>query len=109
MNTMSLNVTVTLADRADPLELAITNPDRVAWDRTARRQGWPAFTEAPFLGLTFLAWAAARRTGVYTDSFEQWSEHDALDITTAAEATDDADDYLSAGLDHPTGPATALI
>lgn len=106
---MSLNVTVTLDGRPEPLELAITNPDRVAWDRTARRHGWPPFTEAPFLGLTFLAWAAARRTGVYTDSFEQWSEHDALEIDTAKDADEDADDYLSAGLDHPTGPATELI
>ncbi|AVJ48761.1 hypothetical protein SEA_SALLYSPECIAL_13 [Gordonia phage SallySpecial] len=82
-----MKIIVTLADSiaAEPLEVDATNPDRVRWDMTAAKHKWPAFTEAPFLGLTFLAWAAMRRTGQYTGTFEQFSETDCVDVTAPEE------------------------
>ncbi|QNQ90882.1 hypothetical protein GP475_09695 [Corynebacterium poyangense] len=68
--------------------LNIINPDRVRFDLTRPRQGWPKFDEAPFIGLTFLAWSAAKRGG-YEGTWEQFSEVDALDIEAVKEDGDD--------------------
>ncbi|AWY04761.1 tail assembly chaperone [Gordonia phage Emperor] len=74
-----MKITVTLSN-SEPIEVETTNPDRVRWDMTAAKHNWPKFTDAPFLGLTFLAWAALRRTGGYDGTWEQFSETDCLDI-----------------------------
>lgn len=52
-----------LVEMADGTEFTvrITNPDRLRWDLTAPRRGWPKGTDAPFLWLTFVTWAAAKR------------------------------------------------
>lgn len=72
-------VTVTLVDGSQVTE-AILNPDRVRWDMTAARHKWPQFKDAAFLGITFLAWAALTRAGAYTSSWEQFRDHDAIEI-----------------------------
>lgn len=44
-------------------EVQCTNADLVRWDMTRAKQRWPSDPrEAPFLWLTFLAWAALKRT-----------------------------------------------
>jgi len=48
------------------------NPDLLRYDRTASKHGWPKPTDAPFLWLTFLAWAALRRTNEIPESMD-WS------------------------------------
>ena len=68
------------------LELQTTNADMVRWDltRPKQRPPWPSFQDAPILWLTFLAWAAARRTGAIDQglTFETWYEDDCLDVST---------------------------
>lgn len=85
---MSLNVTVTLKD-AEPVDIPITNPDRVRWDITRTKHGWPNFVEAPFLGTTFLAWAAMKRENKYTGPFEQFRDTDAIEVESKDETPDE--------------------
>ncbi len=75
---------------ADYLELQTANPDLIRWDRTRVKHKWPSFEDAPFLWLTFIAWAAARRTGAIPQdmTYEAW-EAQVLDVSPAAEADDD--------------------
>jgi hypothetical protein len=76
-------------DGQDDLEVQTTNADLVLWDRTRFRHKWPQVADAPFLWLTFIAWAAARRTGAITGEhkYESW-EGEVLEV----EALDDEDD-----------------
>jgi len=73
----------------EPVEFQTTNADLVLWDRTRAKHKWPTFQDAPFLWLTFLSWAAARRTGAIPPEFtyEKW-EAETLDVEAL---TDDAD------------------
>lgn len=73
-------VTVTLAGKDEPLELVTRNPDLVRFDITRPKHGWPDPETAPMLWTTFIAWAAAKRTGVYEGTWEDWSNRDALDV-----------------------------
>ena len=65
----------------EPVEFQTNNADLVLWDRTRAKHKWPTFQEAPFLWLTFLSWAAARRTGAIepTYTYEQW-ETETVDV-----------------------------
>jgi hypothetical protein len=82
----SPRVLVTRGDGSQ-LDLQTTNADLVLWDMTRTKHKWPKFDEAPFLWLTFLAWAAARRTGHITDTtWEAWLA-DTVDV--AAQEDDD--------------------
>jgi hypothetical protein len=73
-------------------DIQTANPDLVLWDRTSVRHKWPTFQQANFLWLTFIAWAAARRTGaIPTDlKYEDW-ERTALQVEVV-NADDDDDD-----------------
>lgn len=84
-----MKITVTLRDQ-QPVDVEAENPDRVRWDMTAAQKKWPSLGDAPFLGVTFMAWAAMRRLGLYSGTFEQFWEHDCVD--TKAEAEDDEPD-----------------
>lgn len=99
---MALNVTVTLKDKADPIDVKILNPDRVRWDMTAQKHNWPAFQDAPFLGTTFLAWAALRRENLYAGTFEEFRDRDALDVESWDDTEDTATDDAIEGLGNPT-------
>lgn len=79
-------LTVTLAD-GEVLELTSANPDLVRFDITRNKHKWPDAEAAPILWMTFIAWAAARRTGVYTDTWDKWSNEDCLEL----EVGDDED------------------
>lgn len=76
---MAQFVTVTLKDRTRVTE-EVMNPDRVRWDLTASKQKWPKFTDAPFLGMTFFAFAAFKRTGRFDGTWEQWRDEECLDV-----------------------------
>jgi hypothetical protein len=76
-------VRVWLEGHDEPLVLQTRNPDLVLWDRTRAKHGWPKFDDAPFLWLTFLSWAAARRTGsIPTDLTYEKFEASTLDVGT---------------------------
>lgn len=49
----------------EPWEVQALNPDLLLYEDTAATHRWRGgATEAPFRWLTFLAWAASKRTGV---------------------------------------------
>jgi hypothetical protein len=83
----------------DELNLQTTNADLVLWDRTRFRHKWPTVTDAPFLWLTFIAWAAARRTGAIPENlkYETW-EAEVLAVETEEDEEDEA------GRPFPEGP-----
>lgn len=76
-------------DGQEDLEVQTTNADLVLWDRTRYRHKWPTVSDAPFLWLTFTAWAAARRTGAISNEvrYEAW-ESSVLEV----EVLDDEED-----------------
>jgi hypothetical protein len=47
----------------DPYEIQCYNPDLLLFEETAAKHRWRGPADAPFRWLTFLAWAASRRTG----------------------------------------------
>ena len=89
----------------DDLEVQTANPDLVLWDRTRVKHRWPGFQEAPFLWLTFLSWAAARRTGAIepTYTFERW-ESEVLEVADTNQEKADDDDDGQDDLGRPTQP-----
>jgi hypothetical protein len=52
----------------------VTNREYVLWDKTARQHKWGSATESPFTFASFIAWAAARRDGLYEPSFETFQK-----------------------------------
>lgn len=72
------------------------NRDYVRWDMTRNRKQWPELQAAPFLGQTFLAWAALTRAGDLPDgeSFEDFQERclHVQAITADGDAATDEDD-----------------
>ena len=76
---MAQNVKVEMAS-GEMLTAAVRNPDRVRWDITASKHKWPSFSDAAFLGMTFMSWAALKRTGQYSGEFEKFRDEDCLDI-----------------------------
>jgi hypothetical protein len=85
-------------DGYDPLDVQTDNRDLVLWDRTRVKHRWPKFDEAPFVWLTFISWAAARRTGAIElgHTYERW-ESEVVEVTTA-----DDDDESDPELGRPT-------
>jgi len=85
----------------EPLDVQTTNADLVLWDKTRFRHKWPTVGDAPFLWLTFIAWAAARRTGaIGTDvTYEAW-EASTLEVETVGDDEPD-DDGLGLGIPYP--------
>ena len=85
---------------AEPMVVQTTNADLVLWDRTRSRHKWPTFEDAPFLWLTFISWAGARRTGaIALDlTYEAWER----DVLSVEPEDDDADP--EAGTPTPPGP-----
>src|SRR5215471_1380438 len=82
-------VKVTMADGAVH-DVQTANPDLVRFDMTRGRMHWPDAREAPFLWLTFVAWAALKREHALPDdmTWETFSETecvgiDALNVVTA--------------------------
>lgn len=77
----------------DVQELRVTNRELVAWDKTAPRHKWGHATEVPFLARSFLAWAAARRDGLTTLTFDQWNgEEYVIEDIEDEDGEEDGDD-----------------
>lgn len=76
----------------DPLDVQTTNADLVLWDKTRFRHKWPTVGDAPFLWLTFIAWAAARRSGAIPPdlTYEAW-EASTLEVEALDDDTPDDD------------------
>jgi hypothetical protein len=89
LNTPRLRI---VRDGVEDLEVQTTNADLVLWDRTRTRHKWPQVSDAPFLWLTFVGWAAARRTGAIPAEYryEAW-ESDVLEVETLTDPDDDED------------------
>lgn len=85
---MSLKLDVTLAN-GEQHEATILNPDRVRWDMAATRNGWPTFEKAPFLGMTYLAWAALKRENKYAGTWDTFKETDCLEVESRDEELED--------------------
>jgi hypothetical protein len=78
-------VRVTLDD-GRVLTVQVRNTEYLRWDRTAAKHGWPRMQQAPFLWITFVAWAALRREGrIPADwTWEAFSDVHCLEVTPAA-------------------------
>lgn len=85
---MALTLQIELA-QGDILAETVLNPDRVRWDMAATRNGWPSFDKAPFLGLTYLAWAALKRQGRYTGTWDDFKDRDCIDVQSAEDEVED--------------------
>lgn len=87
------------SDPEKELDIQTTNADLVLWDRTRIKHKWPKFEDAPFLWMTFISWAAARRSGLIPPDtkYEAW-ETDVLSV----DSTDD-DESDEAGAPFPPG------
>lgn len=92
---------VVIREGQPDLELQTTNADMILWDltRPKQRPPWPAFSDAPILWMTFLAWAAARRTGAIEPSYT-WDTWRA-DVLEVAPQSDEPDS--EAGAPFPEG------
>lgn len=79
-----------LREGHEELELQVTNADLILWDKTRYRHKWPPVSEAPFVWLTFVSWAAARRTGAISPDhrYEAWEE-EVLEVSSVDEEPDD--------------------
>lgn len=93
---------VRLADGRQ-LTVELGNPDQIRWEQTAARR-WPELLpdadengrmrfKAPLFMQTFVVWAALKRCRLYDGEFQEFSEHDALDVDVTEEPV------------HPTLPA----
>lgn len=71
---------VHLVDRDEPLDVTPINPDLVRYDMTAQKHQWGGGDQRPILFTTFIAWAAAKREGLYAGSWDDWSERDCLNV-----------------------------
>jgi hypothetical protein len=78
------------------LTVQCTNADLVRFDMTRARQKWPGASDAPFLWLTFIAWAGLKRThGIpETVTYEAFQEstQDIQNLTDESEGSPDAVD-----------------
>ena len=75
-------------DDGRTLTVQALNPDLVRFDRTAAKHGWPNASSAPFLWLSFLAWAALRRTGAIDEAmtWDKFVDTHALQVRNLTEA-----------------------
>lgn len=78
----------------DPYTVQAYNPDLLLYEETAAVHRWKGPGDAPFRWLTFLAWAASRRTGVIGDDVS-WDQFKASTLQVENVADDVA---------RPTGP-----
>lgn len=79
-------------------EVQAANPDLIRWDLTKAKQRWPGVQEAPFLWMTFIAWAALRRESIVTDTWEVFSDR-CIQVSDVSDPSPDGDDAV-----RPTQP-----
>lgn len=98
-------------EHQDDVEVQTTNADLVLWDKTRFKHKWPKVDEAPFLWLTFLGWAAMRRTGAIPPDhrYEQF-EVETLEVEALSdddERDGDGEPASEYGRPTPAGPEPA--
>ena len=84
--------TVELADGTIHTDVRIINPDVLLYGETATRHRWPAMTVKNEVGTvphidyedTFTAWAALKRLGLYSESWETFSKQDCVALVVEA-------------------------
>jgi hypothetical protein len=94
--------TVILAGDPTTYTVRVTNREYVAWDMTAPKHKWGTAQQAPFLSATFMAYAAGKREGLWSMSFDAFRER-AEDVSSINEDEDGED--IGA---RPTTPAPPL-
>jgi len=89
----------------DELVVQSDNRDILLWETTRVRHKWPPMTESPFRWMTFLSWAAARRTGAIEASvtYEAW-EGSVLSVGDTSQDDSTVDDLT--GAPFPEAPGT---
>jgi hypothetical protein len=75
---VGLQVRATL-DTGESHIVDIINPDRIRWDRFAMKHKMPKFSDVPFIGQTFLAWAALTRLGKVACSWDEFCDRVCVD------------------------------
>lgn len=87
-NDMYPKLTVNLADGSEH-EAQIENPDMCRLELVGGRNGF-SLEDQRIVSMTYLAWANLKRNGLYTESWDQFREHDCLGFDI--DDTDEADD-----------------
>lgn len=93
---------VELADGSVHTGIRIINPDQLRYGETAQKHRWPSPTVKNDVGTipildyeeTFLAWAAMKRLGLYSETWETFKDKDCVAVSISTEEVD------------PTQPAT---
>lgn len=81
-------ITYVLAEGDPERTVQPINADLLRWDRTRNAKKWPGPDDAPFLWLTFLAWAALKRQGDIDMSLEDF-ETQCLSVAAYGDVTVD--------------------
>lgn len=56
------------------VQAPIITADKIKFDFERIRNSWPQLTDAPFLGVAFLAYTSEKRRGETDLDFEDWTE-----------------------------------
>ena len=88
--------TIEMADGTVHQDVRIINPDLLRYRETAQKHGWPALNVKDGTGTvphldyeeTFTAWAALRRLGLYTGTWETFKDSECVAIATETEEVD---------------------
>jgi hypothetical protein len=70
----TLQIRVWLAE-TEPFDVETRFIDFRNYERTAFKHKWPPFSDAPMTWMGFLAWSAAKRTGVYDGTWESFEQN----------------------------------
>ena len=87
-NDMYPKLTVNLADGSEH-KAQIENPDMCRLELVGGRNGF-SLEDQRIVSMTYLAWANLKRNGLYTDSWDQFREHDCIGFDI--DEDDEADD-----------------
>jgi hypothetical protein len=86
----------------EPLEIQTDNRDMILYEKTRVKHRWPKFDESPIMWLTFLSWAAARRTGAIPPDY-RWEKWEAETLQVGTVDKDEGDDEGGRPFDEATG------
>lgn len=58
----------------EPVEVVVTNRERIHYEKVAAKRGWPAPQVAQHSAMTFVCWSAAKRAGLTAATYEQFED-----------------------------------
>jgi hypothetical protein len=102
MSSGQLRISVEL-DGREPFIVATRLSDHNVWDTTRAKHKWPTAQEAPLTWMGFIAWAAARRTGVIEASLT-WEQF-LVECISVERPDDEEEDARTA---DPTPPVLGV-